>query len=47
MTQPETPQIYLVTPPEIELSRFPAELRRVLDGAEIACLRLSLATRDA
>lgn len=46
MTQPETPQIYLVTPPEIELSRFPAELRRVLDGAEIACLRLSLATRD-
>lgn len=46
MSQDEAPQIYLVTPPECDLSRFPAQLAQVLDGAEIACLRLSLATRD-
>ncbi len=46
MSQPEAPQIYLVTPPEVELGSFPAALARVLDGTEIGCLRLSLATRD-
>lgn len=45
-TPSETPQIYLVTPPEFELSSFPAQLARVLDTVEIACLRLSLATKD-
>ena len=40
------PQIYLVTPPEFDLGSFPAQLARVLEGEEIACLRLSLATRD-
>ncbi|MEQ5871916.1 thiamine phosphate synthase [Sagittula sp. NFXS13] len=44
--QIETPQIYLVTPPEFELSSFPNTLKRVLDGVETACLRLSLATHD-
>jgi thiamine-phosphate pyrophosphorylase len=43
---PETPQVYLITPPEFELSSFPAQLSRVLDNFEIACLRLSLATKD-
>ncbi len=43
---PDTPQIYLVTPPEIELSTFPARLDDVLDAHEIACVRLALATRD-
>ncbi|PTX55869.1 thiamine-phosphate pyrophosphorylase [Litoreibacter ponti] len=43
---PETPQTYLITPPEFELSSFPATLARVLDDHEIACIRLSLATRD-
>ncbi|MCK0148469.1 thiamine phosphate synthase [Marivita sp. S6314] len=46
MSDTEQPQIYLITPPEIELSHFPTDLSRVLDAVEIACLRLSLATRD-
>ncbi len=46
MPAAETPQIYLITPPEFDLGRFPAELSRVLDVTEVACLRLSLATRD-
>ncbi|MEM9434043.1 MAG: thiamine phosphate synthase [Pseudomonadota bacterium] len=43
---PEQPQIYLVTPPDLELSRFPATLARVLDRVEVACLRLSLSSTD-
>ena len=31
MDAPEQPQLYLITPPEIELSRFPTELAKVLD----------------
>lgn len=46
MASAEQPQIYLITPPEIELSRFPEQLARVLDSTEIACVRLALATRD-
>ena len=46
MSDAEQPQIYLITPPEIELSHFPTDLARVLDANEIACIRLSLATRD-
>ena len=46
MADTELPQIYLITPPEIELSRFPDALARVLDSTEIACVRLALATRD-
>lgn len=46
MADPEQPQIYLITPPEIELSRFPEQLGRVLDSSPIACVRLALATRD-
>jgi thiamine-phosphate pyrophosphorylase len=46
MSDAEQPQIYLITPPEIELSHFPSDLARVLDATEIACIRLSLATRD-
>ena len=44
--QPEQPQIYLITPPEFDLSVFPDRLARVLDGVPVACLRMSLATRD-
>ena len=44
---PETPQIYLVTPPAFRPDEFVGVLSRVLDGAEIACLRLSLAAGDA
>ncbi|WP_166415696.1 thiamine phosphate synthase [Cochlodiniinecator piscidefendens] len=42
----ERPQIYLITPPEIELSQFPDALNRVLDVTDIACVRLALATKD-
>ena len=42
----DAPQLYLITPPEIDLMAFPDRLSAVLDAAEIACLRLSLATRD-
>ncbi|QFT80817.1 thiamine-phosphate pyrophosphorylase [Roseovarius sp. THAF27] len=46
MAEPEQPQIYLITPPEIELARFPQALSRVLDDHEIACVRLALSTHD-
>lgn len=46
METPEQPQIYLITPSEIELSSFPDVLGRVLDAHEIACVRLDLATKD-
>ena len=46
MPDTETPQIYLLTPPDFELSTFPDRLATVLDSAEIACVRLALAGRD-
>lgn len=45
-SEPDQPQIYLITPPEFELSRFPAELAAVLDSHDIACVRLALASHD-
>ena len=45
-TEMELPQLYLVTPPEFELSQFPDQLAKVLDTHETACLRLALATTD-
>lgn len=41
-----TPQIYLITPPAFDPAVFPQQLARVLDGADIACLRLALASQD-
>ena len=46
MAEADRAQIYLLTPPDLELSQFPATLAAVLDAHDIACLRLSLATRD-
>ncbi len=46
MDTPEQPQIYLITPPTIALSTFPDQLGHVLDGSEIACIRLALAGSD-
>lgn len=46
MADTDLPQLYLVTPPQFELSSFPDQLARALDAVEIACLRLELATRD-
>lgn len=46
MDMPEKPQLYLVTPPEFELSSFPDVMARVLDAEKVACVRLEMATRD-
>ncbi len=46
MADTERPQLYLVTPPEFELSKFPGRLARVMDAQAIACVRLALATQD-
>ena len=46
MTDQDRPQIYLITPPAFDLDVFPDRLAAVLDSHEIACLRLSLATKD-
>jgi len=46
MAEIERPQIYLITPSEIELSRFPKLLAACLDAAPVACVRLALSTTD-
>jgi thiamine-phosphate pyrophosphorylase len=46
MPDADRPQIYLITPPEIDLEIFPDRLACVLDAHEVACVRLALATRD-
>lgn len=46
MADTEQPQLYLITPPEFELSIFPDVLARVLDAQDIACVRLALASQD-
>ncbi len=43
---PEQPQLYLITPPELDLHSFPDTLGRILDAHETACVRLALSTRD-
>ncbi|EAU44602.1 thiamine phosphate synthase [Salipiger bermudensis] len=45
-TDTDLPQLYLITPPEFDLSAFPAQLDAVLQAAPIACIRLALTTRD-
>ena len=46
MPEPDAPQIYLVSPPEIDAAAFPERLAAVLDSRPAACFRLALATRD-
>ncbi|MCP5039339.1 MAG: thiamine phosphate synthase [Rhodobacteraceae bacterium] len=46
MANPEQPQLYLITPPEIELSSFPGILAKVLDTSPVACIRLALSSPD-
>ncbi|KIN65112.1 Thiamine-phosphate pyrophosphorylase [Sulfitobacter noctilucicola] len=46
MDTPETPQIYLITPTDIELGSYPALLADILDTTEIACVRLNLSSKD-
>ncbi|MEI6098363.1 MAG: thiamine phosphate synthase [Alphaproteobacteria bacterium] len=47
MSDKDRPQITLITPPVLDMELFPDALASVMDQVEIACLRLSLATRDA
>ncbi|MFE3837662.1 thiamine phosphate synthase [Pseudogemmobacter sonorensis] len=46
MAAEDRPQINLVTPPAPAPETFPDLLARVLDAVPVACLRLSLATKD-
>lgn len=46
MAAEDRPQITLITPAVLDLDTFPDRLAAVLDTVEVACLRLSLATRD-
>ncbi len=46
MSQNERPQIYLISPPEFDLDLFPDRHAAVLDGIDVACVRLALASRD-
>ncbi|AZL57904.1 thiamine phosphate synthase [Tabrizicola piscis] len=46
MANEDRPQITLITPPAFDPEVFGDRIARVLDGAEIACLRLSLGTKD-
>ena len=46
MADIDQPQLYLITPTEVDLNIFPNLLQSVLDVADIACLRLSLSTTD-
>lgn len=46
MSAEDRPQITLITPPALDLDVFPDQLAAVLDAVEVACVRLSLASRD-
>jgi thiamine-phosphate pyrophosphorylase len=46
MAADDRPQITLITPPAFDPDHFADRIGRVLDGIGIACLRLSLGTRD-
>lgn len=47
MAEDARPQIYLITPPELDLNSFPELLARILDQNDIACVRLALSSRDS
>lgn len=46
MATEDRPQITLITPPSFDLDVFPAQLARVMDTVEIACLRIALASKE-
>lgn len=45
-TETQIPQIYLITPSVIELEAFKDQLAGVLDGTDVACVRMALASSD-
>ena len=46
MSDQDRPQITLITPPVLDLESFPDRLAAVLDGIDVACVRLALAGKD-
>ncbi len=46
MADVDLPQLYLITPAEIELMTYPDILAACLDSADISCVRLALGTKD-
>ena len=46
MADAEQPQIYLVTPSQVDLQTFPDQLGAILDAVDIACVRIELAADD-
>lgn len=46
MSQPDQPQLYLISPQKLDLAQFTPVLSEILDNHEIACFRLSLASHD-
>lgn len=46
MSNEDRPQINLITPASFDIETFPDQLAAVMDAVEIACLRISLSTRD-
>lgn len=46
MSDIEQPQLYLITPSVFDVQSYPDQLSRVLDAVEMACIRLSLASKD-
>lgn len=45
-SQPDHPQLYLLTPPSFDPAPFADALARVLDAVPVACLRLAMAGDD-
>ncbi|MFB0994133.1 MAG: thiamine phosphate synthase, partial [Paracoccaceae bacterium] len=46
MSDQDHPKIYLITPPAFELDIYTNILARVLDGHEVACVRMAMASTD-
>ena len=46
MATDDRPQITLISPPSFDPEAFSDRIAKVLDGTQIACLRLSLGTKD-
>lgn len=44
--QPDHPQIYLITPSELDIATYPDILAKCLDSTDIACVRLALSSSD-
>ena len=46
MANVSKPQIYLISPPQFDLSGYGDVLAEILDSQAVACMRLSLASKD-